>query len=126
MMRLLVFLTLLPVAALGATPETETQIRRIELALSHASQEQQSLHQQFQMVQEISRMEAQKHTASGPHAGVAAPPANYDDVVRARQEASEKLKQYIDEMNWLYVRFREIDTEKQRLREQLMQLLEAR
>lgn len=38
MIRMLVFLFLLPTAALGASPEMEAQIRRLESALSHANQ----------------------------------------------------------------------------------------
>ena len=114
---------LLPAMVMGAGPEKQSQIRRLESAISSANQEQQSLHQQFQMVLEISRAEAQHY--STPQAGVAAPPANYDDIVRARQDADAKRKQYIDEMIWLYARFRDIELEKQRLRDQLNQLLES-
>ena len=115
---------LLPAMVLGAGPETLSQIRRLESAISYANQEQQSLHQQFQMVLEISKAQAQQYSTSVPQAGVAAPPGKYDDIVRARQEADARVKQNIDELNWLYARFREVESEKQRLRDQLNQLLD--
>ncbi len=123
-MRLIIGLCiLLPAIVLGAGPETLSQIRRLESAISYANQEQQSLHQQFQMVLEISKAQAQQYSA--PQAGVTAPPGNYDDLVRARQEADAKLKQHTDELHRIYARFLEVEAEKQRLREQLNQALGA-
>ena len=118
--------TLLPHLGMGATPEVEARIRRIESAISLANQEQQSLHTQFQMLLEMGRVESQQYNTAIPQAGVSAPPMNYDDLARMRQDHEYHIKQRSDELNRLYERHREIEQEKLRLREQLNQLLDLR
>ncbi len=121
---ILALLIALPCAALGANPELEAQIRRMESAIALANQEQQSLHTQVQLMLEIRRAEAEQFTATMPQAGVAAPPMDYDDLVRLRRENENRLKQHADELTRLYARFRDIEQEKQSLRERLNQLLQ--
>ena len=118
-------LVLLPALAFGASTEVEVQIRRLEAAIAQANQEQQSLHVQFQMMLEVRRAESQQFSAAMPQAGVAAPPMNYEDLARLRLDNESRLRQHTDELNRLYARFREIEQEKQRLRDRLNQLLEA-
>jgi flagellar biosynthesis chaperone FliJ len=126
MRALLMMLLVLPTFVLAAGPETNAQIRRLETAITRANEEQQSLHVRFQMMSEIRRSEQQRLEAMMPRAGVAAPPMNYDDMARLREEDESRARQHSDELDRIYTRFREIEEEKQRLREQLNQVLEGK
>lgn len=110
----------------AASPETEARIKALQFALEQADRAQAALNTQFQMVREIRQAEAEQHTAEIPEVGVATPPRNYDDLVRARAEHAQRARQNTEELNRLYARFNEIERDKERLRDQIRQLMEAR
>lgn len=125
MLRWTLLLLCMPVSALAISPEDEARIKRLESALNIANQEQQALNTQVQLLQEVRKAETEHYVASMPQAGVAAPPMSYDDMTRLRREHEGHLRQHSDELMRLYARFRDIEFERQRIREQLMELLSS-
>lgn len=102
--------------------QIEAQMRRIESALSRIISEQQSLYQQFQMLQEMRRSELQRTQEANLSYTPPPTPPNYEDVVREREAREERIQHYGDEIDRLYARYRELDSQKQPLLEALSQL----
>jgi len=123
-----VFALLLSALAL-ADPAAEAEIRRLESQLNLLQQEQQSVYQQFQMIQELRRTELQAQypqvIQNSPQYEMGSPP-NYEDVARQKAEREYRIKQYTEELNTLYARYREIEDEKRALLEQLNSLAQQR
>jgi hypothetical protein len=115
-----------PQKGAGARAELEAQIRSIEAAIRRVSTEQQSLYQQFQMVQEMRRNERQALSNSMQGNPPAGPPPNYDDVVRERQARENRLQDHEREMDRLYARYRELEEQNRRLLNQLAELVARR
>jgi hypothetical protein len=113
-----------------ADPATEAEMRRLESQLNLLQQEQQSVYQQFQMTQELRRTEIQAQypqvIQNSPDYAMANPPPNYDDVVRQRSERDERIKQYTDDLNRMYARYREIEEQKKVLLNRLNELAQQR
>lgn len=109
----------------AASPETEARLKALQFALEQADKAQAAVSTQFQMIRDIRRAQAEQHGATVPEAGIAAPPRNYDDLVREREEHTRRARQTTEELSRLYERFGEIEQEKVRLREQIRQVMEA-
>jgi hypothetical protein len=108
-------------------PRPDPRIFELELAVNRLTQEQQSVYQQFQMVQEMRRNELQAITPIiyGPPAmgGVKeGPPPSYDDTVRIQRERRERIEQYSRDLNQLYARYTELGNQKKALLDQIMEL----
>ena len=99
--------------------------RRIESALSRISQEQQSVYQQFQMVQEMRRSEQAQMQPLQSYTPPATPP-NYDDVKREEETRAERIQQYQYEIDRLYARYRELEEQKKPLLDELSALAQRR
>ncbi|RPI44798.1 MAG: hypothetical protein EHM59_11885 [Betaproteobacteria bacterium] len=106
----------------AARAEREAQIRGIEAEISRVSVEQQSVYQQFQMVQEMRRNERQELLNPVQVYTPPASPQNYDDVVLDRQAREYRLRDYAIQMDRLYARYRELEEQKRRLLDQLSDL----
>lgn len=102
--------------------QVDAQMRRIELTLGRINSEQQSLYQQFQMLQEMRRGELERVQESALSFTPPATPPNYDDVVQEREAWEQRIRHYADELDRLYSRYRELDAQKQPLLESLSQL----
>ncbi len=113
-----------------ADPGTDAEIKRIESQLSLLQQEQQSVYQQFQMIQELRRAELEAQypqvIQNSPDYAMGNPPPNYDDVVRQKAEREYRIKHYAEDLNRLYARYREIEDQKKVLLERLSQLAQQR
>src|SRR5574341_567813 len=97
----LCLLALLCVPALAAD-DVDREIRRVETALNQIRQEQQSVYQQFQMVQELRRNEEQRaYQALLSYTPPSTPPS-YDDVKREEEARVARLKDYQYELDRLY------------------------
>ena len=108
-----------------AADDLTEQIRRVEAALARISQEQQSVYQQFQMVQEMRRnLQAQMQ----PLQSYTPPPTppNYDDVKREEEERAQRINDYQYELDRLYARYRELEEQKKPLLEALAELAQQR
>ena len=110
----------------AARAELQARIRGVEAALSRVSAEQQSVYQQFQMVQEMRRNERQELSNPMQVYTPPASPPNYDDVVRDRQAREYRLQDYARQMDRLYARYRELEEQKRQLLDQLADLTAQR
>jgi len=125
MWRWLVVALALLAGSAGAADDVAQEIRRIEAALALISQEQQSVYQQFQMVQEMRRsLQAQMQ----PLQSYTPPPTppNYDDVKREEEERARRINDYQYELDRLYARYRELEEQKKPLLEALAELAQQR
>jgi septal ring factor EnvC (AmiA/AmiB activator) len=113
-----------------ADPATDAEIRRLESQLNQLQQEQQSVYQQFQMIQELRRAEIEAQypqvIQNSPDYTMGNPPPNYDDVVRQKAERENRIKFYTEDLNRAYARYREIEDQKRALLERLSQLAQQR
>lgn len=126
MRRAVVALGLFLAGLAWADPQIEAEVKRLEAQLQRIQQEQQSVYQQFQMIQELRRTELQ---AANPEVvqnslnyGGDNEPPNYDDVTRDKAERDARIKQYGDDLNRLYARYRELEALKKPLLDRLNQL----
>jgi len=110
----------------AARDDVAMQIRSVEAALGRIHAEQQSVYQQFQMVEELRRNERQE--LQNPQQGYASAGfiTYYDDVARERQTREYRLNYYASQMDRLYARYRELEEQKRPLLEQLAGLTAQR
>lgn len=122
MKRLFFGLLLFLLPAFAVAADNEKQLFELESAITQRQQEQQTLFQQFQMLQELRRHEiAQDDQAAPVGSGLAlsgeAP--KYEDLARQRKDRVERIQRYTNELNELYARYQEMENERQALIEQL-------
>ena len=130
MLSLLAGLTAGPALLAQSMPNTDAavaaRIGQLEKMLNRVNQEQQSVYQQFQMVQELRRNEIQESNPlvmQGPAfmGGVKnAPPVNYDDNIRLQQQRETRIRKYADDLDRLYARYSELGEQKKTLIDELM------
>jgi hypothetical protein len=125
MMRWAILICLLLATPVLAADDIDREVRRIESALNRISQEQQSVYQQFQMVQELRRTD-QAQVQPLPSYTPPATPPNYDDVKREEETRAERIKEYQYELDRLYARYRELEEQKKPLLEELSALAQRR
>lgn len=120
---LAVALAVLPVAAHG-DPEADAEIKRIEASLNRIHQEQASVHQQFQMVQELRRTELSLPDPFAPQSqvGIAPPPQDYNELLRLRERREQRIRELGIEIERLYGRYRELEAQKAPLLERMSEL----
>lgn len=115
-------------AAPDADAAVVARIAQLEKMLEQVNREQQSVYQQFQMVQELRRNEIQEGNPlvmQGPAfmGGVKnAPPVNYDDNIRLQQERESRIRRYADDLDRLYARHSQLGEQKKSLIDELMVL----
>ncbi len=110
----------------------DPRVIQLEITLNQLNQAQQSVYQQFQMVQELRRNEtridppqAVLNTSEAPYSMGGAnsnPSLNYDENVRFQRERQERLRQYTRDLNDLYSRYSELEEQKRAVLGQLMEL----
>jgi hypothetical protein len=121
----LLLLALLWLPALAAE-DVDREIRRVEIALNRIHEEQQSVYQQFQMVQEMRRNEELRAYQSQLSYTPPATPPNYDDLRRDEDARAARLKEYQYELDRLYARYRELEDQKKPLLDELSALAQRR
>ena len=115
------------VMAQGA-PSTERKvdprITQLEMALNHVSQEQQSVYQQFQMLQELRRNEIQDSNPliQGMGGVKDMPPISYDESIAQQRERKERFNQHTRDLDRLYARYAELGEQKKVILDQLREL----
>jgi hypothetical protein len=124
--NLLYILVLLASGAAAADADVDAEIKRVQAALSQIQLEQQSVYQQFQMVQELRRQEIQRIDQSMQVNQPTAQPRNYDDVVSEQAGHLDRSQQYADEANRLYERYRALEEQKKPLLDRLTELAQQR
>ncbi len=125
MMRWAMLIGLLLSAPAPAAEDIDREVRRVESALTRISQEQQSVYQQFQMVQELRRSDQAQMQPLQSYTSPATPP-NYDDVKREEEARAARVKQYQYELDRLYARYRELEEQKKPLLDELSALAQRR
>jgi len=125
MMRWAMLIGLLLSAPAPAAEDIDREVRRVESALTRISQEQQSVYQQFQMVQELRRSDQAQMQPLQSYTPPATPP-NYDDVKREEEARAARVKQYQYELDRLYARYRELEEQKKPLLDELSALAQRR
>jgi hypothetical protein len=124
--NMLWMLALLAAGPVVADDDTDREIKRVEAVLSRIQAEQQTVFQQFQMVQELRRQEMQRIEQSMRVNEPTAQPRNYDDVVSEQAARSERSRYYADEANRLYERYRALEEQKKPLLDRLDELAQQR
>jgi hypothetical protein len=109
-----------------AAEDIDRELRRVEIALNRIHQEQQSVYQQFQMVQEMRRNEEQRTYQPLLSYTPPATPPNYDDLRREEEARAARLKEYQYELDRLYARYRELEDQKKPLLDELSALAQRR
>jgi len=107
-----------------AADDIDQEIHRVESILASISQEQQSVYQQFQMVQAL-RLAEERHMQPLPITPPETAP-NYEDVRRDDNSRATRVRQYQDELERLYSRYRELAEQKKQLLETLSSLVQQR
>jgi exonuclease VII large subunit len=125
MRTLLALLVLVPALAFGDAA-SEAELRQLQAALTEIQQEQQSLYQHFQMIQELRRADLQQLNPevvqNSPVYSMDNPSSNFDDQARIRRERDARIQQYTQDLNRLYARYRELDDQKYTLRARVNEL----
>lgn len=126
---LAIMFVLLASTAFAQQPEVDAEIRQLQAQIGAIQQEQQSVYQQFQMVNTLRRDELQAANPAvienSPVYSSDNPPPNYDDVVRAKQARDERIRQYTSEVNTLFARYQDLEQQKQQLLARLRALVQA-
>lgn len=108
--------------------ELDAEAKRIEATLGRIALAQQSVYQQFQMVQELRRAELARPDPFAPHAnvGIAPPPRDYAELQRERETRETRIKEYTAELERLYARYQDLEEQKRPLLERLGELARGR
>jgi hypothetical protein len=121
---LLVLLALAAPLCAHAGAGTELEARQIETTLGRLQREQDSVYQQFQMAQEMRRVELAKPdpAALPPNAEVTPPPLDYNELQRLREAHQQRLQDLGAEIERLYARHQAIEAQKAPLLQRLGEL----
>jgi hypothetical protein len=108
-----------------ADTDIDQEMHRVESVLTRISQEQQSVYQQFQMVQELRRSAEAQMQPLQSYTPPPTPP-NYDDVKREEEARAQQIKEYTYELDRLYARYRELEEQKKPLLDELSALAQRK
>lgn len=124
-MRSLLLLLALAAPLCGhAGAGTELEARQIETTLRRLQQEQDGVYQQFQMAQEMRRVELAKPdpAALPPNAEVTPPPLDYNELQRLREAHQQRIQELGAEIERLYARHQDLEAKKAPLLQRLGEL----
>ena len=125
MRELLALLVLVPALAFG-NAASDAELRQLQAALTEIQQEQQSLYQHFQMIQELRRADLQELNPevvqNSPVYSMDNPSSNFDELARIKRDREARIQQYTQDLNRLYARYRELDDQKYALRARVNEL----
>lgn len=126
----LAFLLICLIGAAGACADQAPRREALESALARVQQEQQSVYQQFQMAQELRRIELQDAPATitqrYPVMGAdSARSLDYDENLRTQREKQERLQAYERQLGLSHARFLELESRKQSILQQIAELSQS-
>lgn len=103
---------------------TLSEITRLEKEMLRVSQESQSTYQQFLMTQELRRNEMMESPDPTPlnFTGKSVPIPNYEDYIQRRVDKDERIKKYTADLDRLYARYKDLESEKEALFEKIRNL----
>jgi hypothetical protein len=125
MLRWLPLLLGLLAGSVWSAESVQQQVRQVEAALARISQEQQSIYQQFNMVQELRRNNERQLLPLAPNAAPGTPP-NYDEFKRQDEARAQRVRDLQSEVDRLYARYRQLEEQKKPLLEALSALAQQR
>lgn len=120
MRRLAWFLSLMLVSFTAAAAGDDAELQRLRNALSLLNQEQQAVYQQFQMVQELRRDNAQRFTGTLPPYSGDVP--NYTEVVEAQKKQIRHGDDLAQRAEQLYEKYSEIEAKKQPIQQRIFEI----
>ncbi len=102
----------------------DAEIAQLEKDMARISQESQATYQQFLMTQELRRNEMLQSPDTIPLnlTGKSIPVPSYEDLVKRRQEKNDRMEQYNTDMDRLYARYRELESEREAVFEKIKSL----
>ncbi len=109
-----------------AQDNLQQQMQRVESTLHRLTQEQQSIYQQFQMIQELRRNEERLVLQRLPLSGTGTAIRNYDDVQREDEARAQRRNDLQAESDRLYGRYRELEDQKRPLLDTLSAMAQQR
>ena len=112
MKRILILLLVVPAFVWADSSQNiQDLISEHESELIRIQQEAQTVHQQFQMIQELRRYEMNETSVLiQPSVTVGSSPvANYDDIVKRKKEKQARIQQYGINLDALYLRHKELN-----------------
>lgn len=124
-MRLLLSTMLLLFAVNAAATDQSGELERLHSAVNMLNQEQQSIYQQFQMVQELIRgnFQAPTSTQIQPMQTMGGVP-DYVDVIAEQKAAARRGEDLYAKANQLLARYGDIEEEKRPLQQRILKLME--
>ena len=96
-------------------------LKALQEQLALINQEQQAVYQQFQMIQQLRRSNAEP--VLPPIGG--GPPGNYDVMVASKRAQAERDEAYARELRDLYQRHQDLERDKQPILQRLRELRES-
>lgn len=107
-----------------ADPQADAEARRLEATLARIQQTQAGVYQQFEMAQELRRVEMAKPdpTALSSSPQVSTEPLDYNELQRLRAERAQRIKDLDAEIERLYARYQDLEAEKEPLLNRLGEL----
>lgn len=102
----------------------DAEIRQLEKTMARISQESQATYQQFLMTQELRRNEMLESPDTIPLSltGKSIPIPSYEDLMRRKQEKNDRMEQYNADLDRLYTRYRELESERETIFEKIKSL----
>jgi len=120
-------LLVIGLTSVTATADDKTELQNIYAALSALNQEQQSLFQQFQMLQELRR--ANDRTFYAGQLGASqftTEVQNYADVVQAQRGVARRGEDLAQQSEQIYEQYNEIGAKKALLQQRVLELTLSR
>jgi hypothetical protein len=111
----------LSAAPAWAADAVDQQMQRLEAALRMIVQEQQSVFQRFQMLQDLRRNDERQLLPLQVYT-MPQPIRNYDEVRREEEARAQRIRDYQYDLDRLYARYRELEEQKQPLLDAMMTL----
>ncbi|MEN6586587.1 MAG: hypothetical protein ABFE02_11165 [Sulfuricella sp.] len=124
-MRAIILIMFLLCNLNAAVADETNELQRLHSAVNMLNQEQQSIYQQFQMVQVLIRGNFQVpiySTQIQPMETMGGVPA-YADVIAAQKNAVRRGEELYKKANQLLVRYSEIEAEKRPLQQRILKLM---
>ncbi|WP_297324373.1 hypothetical protein [Nitrosomonas sp.] len=102
----------------------DAEIRQLEKTMARISQESQATYQQFLMTQELRRNEMLESPDTIPLnlTGKSIPIPSYEDLMRRRQEKNDRMERYSADLDRLYTRYKELESEREAIFEKIKSL----
>ena len=122
-MRILFCLLSLLALSVNASADDKAELQGLYASLSMLNQEQHSLFQQFQMLQELRRDNDRTVYASqlrSPRFAAEVP--NYADIIEAQRSAVRRGEELAQQSAQLYAQYNEIEAREAQLRQRILDL----